>query len=113
MNIQQKTVNARGIKLYIEAEGREIARASLFILKNDFRGREFGYMEDVFVDEKYRGQGLAKELIKKIIELAKANRCYKIVGLSRYGRENVHNLYKKMGFTDFGVEFKMYLENFN
>jgi GNAT superfamily N-acetyltransferase len=109
MDIKQKKVEAGGIKLFIERDGKEVARAYLYIMANDLRAEPFGFMEDVMVEEKYRGQGLATELVKKLVELAKANHCYKIVGTSRYGRENVHRLYEKIGFKNFGIEFKMYL----
>ncbi len=111
MKIKQKKVSASGIKLSIETDGKEIARAFLYILKNDMREQPFGFMEDVYVDENFRGQGLATELLASLIVSAKENNCYKIVGTSRHQREKVHQLYKKIGFKDFGVEFKMYLNN--
>ncbi|OGF23630.1 hypothetical protein A3H09_02630 [Candidatus Falkowbacteria bacterium RIFCSPLOWO2_12_FULL_45_13] len=110
MDIQQKKVNAGGIKFFIEADGKEIARAYLYVLKNDLQAQPFGFMEDVFVDENCRGQGLATKILGRLIETAKENHCYKLVGTSRYGRENVHRLYEKIGFKNFGVEFKMYLD---
>lgn len=109
MNIKQKIIQARGIKLFIEQDGKEIARVFLYIMKNDLRDQPFGYMEDVFVDENQRGKGLATELVKKLIDLAKENNCYKIVCTSRHGKEKVHQLYEKIGFKNFGIEFKMYL----
>lgn len=109
MEIKQKKVTAEGIKFYIEDQGKEIARAYLYIMKNDQRPEPFGFMEDVWVDENYRGQGLATKLISEFIKVAKTNKCYKIVGTSRYGRDNAHRLYEKIGFKNFGVEFKMYL----
>lgn len=110
MEIEQTKVNASGIKFFIERDGKEAARAYLYIMKNDQRPEPFGFMEDVLVDESCRGQGLATKLIAKLITAAKANHCYKIVGTSRYGRENVHRLYEKIGFKNFGIEFKMYLD---
>ena len=110
MDIKQKTINAGGIKLFAEKDNKEIARAYLYVLKNDQRPEPFGFMEDVWVDESYRGQGLATELINKLIEAAKENKCYKIVGTSRFVRENVHRFYVKLGFVKFGFEFKIYLD---
>jgi GNAT superfamily N-acetyltransferase len=109
MKIEQKKVTAAGIRFFIEQDGREVARAYLYIMKNDQRPEPFGFMEDVWVDESCRGQGLATKILGELIEAARKNRCYKIVGTSRYGRENVHRLYEKIGFKNFGVEFKMYL----
>jgi len=109
MEIQQKIVSASGIKFFIEQDGKEVARAYLYIMKNDLRAEPFGFMEDVFVDETCRGQGLGTKILSQLIEAAKANHCYKIVGTSRHERTNVHRLYEKIGFKNFGLEFKMYL----
>ncbi len=93
----------------VEDGGREIGRAFLYILKNDLRDQPFGYFEDLFVDENYRKQGVGTKIIKELIKLAKENNCYKIVATSRHESENVHRLYKKIGFEDFGKEFKIYI----
>lgn len=110
MEINKKQVEAQGIKLFIEQDGKEVARAFLYVLKNDFRGRAFGYMEDVFVDESMRGQGLGTIIVNELIKTAKEMGCYKIVSTSRHGREKVHALYERLGFENFGIEFKMYLD---
>jgi len=111
MEIKQKIINVQGIKLFIEDNGEEIGRAYLYIMRNDLRQEPFGFMEDVFIDERYRSKGLGKRLVKELIETAKAKGCYKVVATSRYSRDNVHQLYEKLGFKNFGKEFKMYLKN--
>lgn len=111
MKIKKKIIIAKGIKVYFEENNHEAGRASLFILKNDLRNRKFGYLEDVFVDEKFRGQGLGKRLVNEIIRVAKINGCYKIVATSRYNRRRVHKLYESLGFKKFGYEYKNYLDN--
>lgn len=107
MDIKQKIINAQGIKFYIEADGLEAARAYLYILKNDLHDQPFGFMEDVFVREDYRGQGLGTKLILELIKAAKESNCYKLVGTSRCGRPKVHNWYLNFGFKDWGKEFRM------
>jgi GNAT superfamily N-acetyltransferase len=109
MNINHKNLDVQGIKISIKDNGKEIGRAFLYILKNDLRAEPFGYMEDVFVDENYRKAGMGTKLVEEVIRLAKEKNCYKIVATSRYGKENVHRLYEKLGFKDFGKEFKVYL----
>lgn len=106
MDIQQKLINAQGIKFFIEQDGREVARAYLYILFNQHEW-PFGFMEDVFVDESLRGQGIGTELVNKIIAAAKENNCYKIVATSRYERPKVHELYLRLGFKDWGKEFRI------
>jgi GNAT superfamily N-acetyltransferase len=116
MVINEKNIgcsNCKGIKIFIEKRGKEVARAYLYMIQNDLRTERYGLMEDVFVDESQRGRGIGTKLVKKIIKLAKEYNCYKIIATSRYEREEVHKLYEKLGFKNFGIEFKMYLENFD
>jgi GNAT superfamily N-acetyltransferase len=109
MQINHKKIKSEGIRISAEDKSKEIGRAFLYILKNDLRNQPLGYLEDLFVDENYRKQGIGTKLIEEVIRLAKTHNCYKIVATSRYESENVHRLYKKIGFEDFGKEFKMYL----
>jgi len=107
MKINKKIINFRGIKFFIEQDGKEVARAFLYILKNDLHDEPFGFMEDVFVAEEYRSQGLGTKLVKKIIEVAKQNNCYKLIATSRHERAKVHDLYERLGFKDWGREYRI------
>ncbi|MDD4901343.1 MAG: GNAT family N-acetyltransferase [Patescibacteria group bacterium] len=110
MVIKQKNLTAFGIKFYVEQGGKEVARAYLYLMKNDLHDQPFGYMEDVFVDEQLRGQGVGTELVKELIKVAKEKGCYKVVCTSRYGKDGVHRLYERLGFQDWGKEFRINLE---
>lgn len=110
MEIKQTKVNASGVKFFIEQNGKEAARAYLYILKNDLHEEPFGFLEDVFVNENLRGQGIGTELLNEIIEAAKDNKCYKIVATSRHERPKVHALYERLGFKNRGLEFRMDLK---
>jgi len=107
MNIKQEKINTGGIKLFMEDNGKKIAYAYLYFLKNDLHEQPFGFMEDVFVDENYRSQGLGTKLVEELIKVAKENNCYKLIGTSRYEREKVHSWYLSFGFKDRGKEFRM------
>ena len=106
MEIKQKKINANGIILSVLDGGKEVAHAYLYILTN-LRDRPFGLMEDVYVAENYRGKGVGTELIQELIKVAKQNDCYKLIGTSRYERPKVHGLYMRLGFKDWGKEFRM------
>ncbi|MFH1583297.1 MAG: GNAT family N-acetyltransferase [Candidatus Falkowbacteria bacterium] len=106
MDIKQEKIKAGGIKLHVEDNGKEIARAYLYILKN-IHDQPFGFMEDVFVDENYRSKGLGTKLIKELIKAAKQNNCYKLIGNSRQERLKVHAMYEHLGFKDWGKEFRI------
>lgn len=54
----------------------------------------------IFVEEKYRGKGLAKELISKIIEYAKAKGYKKLVLDTWKNSDAAISLYKKLGFLE-------------
>ena len=106
MQIKQKKISANGIILSTEDGGKEVAHAYLYVL-NNLHDRPFGLMEDVYVAENYRGKGVGTELIQELIKVAKQNDCYKLIGTSRYERPKVHGLYTRLGFKDWGKEFRM------
>ncbi|MEI7425076.1 MAG: GNAT family N-acetyltransferase [Candidatus Staskawiczbacteria bacterium] len=108
--INKKTVEASGVKFFIDKDGKEVARAFLYIMRNDLKKEPFGFLEDLFVDEQLRGQGVGTELLNMVIAEAKNLGCYKLVATSRHERESVHKMYEKNGFKNFGIEFKMYLD---
>lgn len=87
-----------GIKLLrTDVLGREIARATLYLLRNDIHpGKPYGLLEDVFVMETHRKQGIAQSLVREIISLAQEAGCYKIIATSRLTRPRVHDLYTSL-----------------
>lgn len=66
-------------------------------------------MEDVFVEEAVRGQGVGTTLVRQVIDTAKAEGCYKLLATSRASRRTVHELYQRLGFKQHGIEFRMNL----
>jgi phosphinothricin acetyltransferase len=57
--------------------------------------RTLGLIEDVAVNENYRGKGIGKKLVQKLIGLASDKKCDKIVLNSS---EKTSSFYKKIGF---------------
>jgi GNAT superfamily N-acetyltransferase len=96
-----------GKRFSIRKNGEEVAHAFLYILSNDLHKEPFGFLEDVFVEEYARGEGLGKEIIKQIISFAKESGCYKLIATSRTSRDGVHEIYRKLGFVLHGKEFRM------
>lgn len=107
MKTKREIKECKGIKISMEENGKEVARATLYLMSNDLHPEPFGLMEDVFVDEELRGQGIGSELVNQIIEEARKENCYKLVATSRHSREKVHELYEKLGFKNHGIEFRM------
>ena len=107
MKIDKKEITSKVIRFSIKEDDVEIARAHLCILHNDLHEEPFGLMEDVFVDENYRGKGYGKSIVQLVIKEAEEQGCYKLIGTSRYSREHVHKLYEDLGFIKQGIEFRI------
>jgi len=106
-NLETKTVEAKGIRFSLVEGDLEIARAYLYVMHNDLHQEPFGLLEDVYVDENYRGSGLGTKLVERVIDAAKEQNCYKLIATSRKQRPKVHQLYEKLGFASRGYEFRI------
>jgi GNAT superfamily N-acetyltransferase len=109
MKVDRQDRAAKGIRFSISGEGREVARAYLYVMTNDLHEAPFGLLEDVYVDESQRGGGLGSALVKEVIGAARELGCYKLVATSRTSRPKVHELYERLGFAKHGVEFRINL----
>lgn len=102
-----KKAKASGIRFSFVRDGQEIARARLYVLKNDLHKEPFGFMEDVYVDESARNEGWGKKIVQSVIDRVKKEGCYKLVATSRSERGSVHTLYEKLNFQEKGKEFRI------
>ncbi len=109
MEISTRNILAKGIRLSVMRDAKEVGRAFLYVLHNDLHKEPFGLMEDVFVEETTRGKGIGTELVQAVIAEAKKQNCYKLIATSRTERQTVHELYERLGFKKWGVEFRMEL----
>ena len=107
MAIKHRIVDARGERMSVERDGQEAARAYLYVMSNDLHEHPFGLLEDVYVEEPYRKQGLGSELVTYVIARARELGCYKLIATSRYERDYVHGIYEGLGFEKWGYEFRM------
>lgn len=108
MNITQTAIDdSRGIRLAAIENGQEVGHMFLYVLHNDSREAPFALLEDVFVKENFRQRGVGGTLVHEAIVLAKLAGCYKIIGTSRYSRPEVHAWYGRLGFKDYGKEFRI------
>ena len=78
--------------------------ASLHIIKK--LTRTLGLIEDVAVNENYRGKGIGKKLVEKLIEIASEKGCDKTVLNSS---EKNSEFYEKIGFEK--NEIQMIIRN--
>lgn len=107
MKTKSKKIKTPGIRISVEIEKKEVARAYLYVLSSYPEKKHYGFLAEVSVDENLRGKGVGTKLINKIIEEAKKNKCYKIVATSRSSRQKVHKFYEYLGFKNVGYEFRI------
>ena len=110
IDVEGEEITNKSIRISCKINSQEVGRAYLYILKNDLHEEPFGLIEDVFVNEDFRDQGMGKFLICKAIKIATEHNCYKIIATSREERQEVHKLYKKLGFEKYGIEFRVNLK---
>ena len=108
MKITQSNTKCSGIKFSAKDNNkREVGRAYLYIMYNDLHKKPFGFMEDVFICDDMRGQGIGTDLVNDVIKKAREIGCYKLIAASRHSRPRVHKLYENLGFKNHGLEFRI------
>ena len=96
-NIKQILKDKNCNCLVVEDGGRIVGFGALVLNVVPCRGY-IAKIEDMVIDEKYRGQGLGKKLMQELIKIAKKKKI-KIVNLtSRPKRVGAIKLYKSLGF---------------
>lgn len=90
--------------------GDIVGRGRLYLIRNKLHKQPYGLIEDIYINRDYRNKRIGKKLVKKLINIAKSEKCYKIIATSRFERDNVHIFYKDLGFKKWGYEFRMDLE---
>ena len=110
MKFKKSVKSAKAIKFEVKDGKKIIGRAFLYVIKNGLHKKPYGLLEDLFVEEYYRSQGLGKQLLQKVVAEAKRRELYKLIGTSRTFRTQVHSFYERFGFKKWGTEFRMNLE---
>ncbi|RLF98618.1 MAG: GNAT family N-acetyltransferase [Thaumarchaeota archaeon] len=83
-----------------EVSGKIVGTAELVIKHNlTHGGRPYGYIENVVVDEDYRGKGVGNKLIESCIKIAREKGCYKLILTCK---DDLVKWYGKFGFREFG-----------
>ena len=109
MEITTQTKTSSAIRLAAQADGQEVGHAYLYLIYNDLHTEPYGLFEDIQVSEAVRGQGIGNQLVAALIAEAKKQGCYKIVANSRISRPEIHAWYVRLGFTEYGKEFRLNL----
>lgn len=74
--------------------------ASLTIKNNLWQEGNLAHIDEIIVDKLYRGKGIGKNLMDKLIEIAKEKDCRKIELESAFHRKKAHEIYEKNNFIN-------------
>ena len=85
------------VSVYVARFGKEIIGMGTIAFVRVPGGLQ-GRIEDVVVDNAYRGQGIGKTLMEKLIARARTKKVSFIELTSRPSREAANALYQKLGF---------------
>ncbi|MFW5720537.1 MAG: GNAT family N-acetyltransferase [Candidatus Dojkabacteria bacterium] len=86
-------------------DGSVVGTASLLIERKFIHnGSCAGYIEDVSVREGYQGNGIGRQLITRLIAVAKEHGCYKII----LGSDQTNKgFYERLGFREHELHMRM------
>jgi GNAT superfamily N-acetyltransferase len=83
--------------LIAEYENEAAGQALFFHNFSTFIGRPGIYLEDLFVRPKFRGKGIGRALLLRLIELAKIRNCGRVEWCVLDWNEPAINFYKNLG----------------
>jgi len=97
--VWEKATN-NGVAYFIaENRGNIVASCYIAIIPNLTRQcSPIGFIENVVTAAEYRRLGIGRKLLKKAIEYAKAEGCYKVTLQSGIKRSEAHKFYESVGF---------------
>ena len=84
----------------------EIIAYGSIVIENKIRGEKAGHIEDIVVNEVYRGKGVGEKLIKELIKIGKDKGCYRITLLCN---KSLEKFYLKNGFKHKEIAMKLYI----
>ena len=65
------------------------------------------YIEEIYIEEEYRGKGYAKALLEEAKKIAKENKCQRIELTCWTFNENAIKMYNKLGYKEQKISYEM------
>jgi GNAT superfamily N-acetyltransferase len=94
---QDVFLDKRAEVIFAEIAGQPVGVALFFFTYSTFSGRKVIYVEDIFVKESFRGQGVGQELMRYIARLAVEQNCDRLDWAVLSWNKPSHDFYKKLG----------------
>ncbi len=100
-------------KLYVAVKDGQIVGTFTLLIMDSLahRGKSSGIVEDVVVDEQWRGKGIGKLMMQFAMNYCKRDGCAKLALSSNMKRLAAHQFYESLGFQKHGYSFRVALES--
>jgi len=114
-HLLRQVASSDGVILMAESEGENIGMVCAWkdsdddqLLKEDFR--KHGYISDVFVSEKHRRKGTAKQLLDAVESVMRSKGCNRMRVCSKASNAEAINLYKSEEYSPYEIIFSKSLK---
>jgi ribosomal protein S18 acetylase RimI-like enzyme len=88
-------------KLFFAIVGDELCGMVSLAIASTTQGAQcFGYLDDVFVMEAYRGQGIGTRLMREALGYARRSGCVRVELGTRQDNLRARRLYERLGFEE-------------
>jgi GNAT superfamily N-acetyltransferase len=95
--------------LVAEDRGQVVGTIALLVVPNlSHNATPYAIAENLIVTQKYRRQGIARQLLEYCIGRARESGCHRIELCSDRRREEAHRLYRSVGFEPSAYGFRIY-----
>lgn len=91
-------------------DDRVVGFASLSVRQRIWNAGRFAYLDELVVDEAYRGRGIGAALVATVAEVASRAGALVLELDSATSREDAHRFYLGRGFRTVGVTFQLGLD---
>lgn len=86
--------------IVIDEDDITVSSCTISIIKNLTRGlRPYGLIENVVTHKDYRKRGYGTKVLRKAIDIARKNNCYKVMLMTGSKSEDTLRFYEKAGFV--------------
>ncbi|GBR73402.1 acetyltransferase GNAT family protein [Candidatus Termititenax aidoneus] len=90
-------LDKRAEAVFAEIAGQPVGMALFFFTYSTFSGRKVIYLEDIFVKDAFRGQGIGKELLCYVARLAVEQNCDRLDWAALSWNKPAQDFYQKLG----------------
>jgi len=77
--------------------------------KLTYGGCNMGHIENILIDEKYRGNGYGEKIVNKLLEMCKEKKCYRV---DLNCKSELEHFYQKNGFDTKNICMNMYFKEY-